>query len=78
MMTLLKRNRVALAAMLFAGAMSPPAIAQSGSPEVVGTFHGQVHAASGKAAAYSGTNSEKPLRSANSRRRMGQTFTSFC
>jgi hypothetical protein len=58
----LKCNRLALAAMLFAGVTSLPAIAQSGSPEAVGTFHGQVHATSGKVAVYSGANSEKTLR----------------
>jgi hypothetical protein len=57
-----KLRRLAVAAMLFAGAATLPAFAQNGSPEAVGTFHGQVHETNGKVAVYDGTNSEKTLR----------------
>jgi hypothetical protein len=58
----LKLNRLAPAAMLIAAAMSLSAYAQSGTPEATGTFHGQVHATSGKVAIYDGKNAEKTLR----------------
>jgi hypothetical protein len=58
----LKFNRLAPAAMLVAAAMSLSAYAQSGTPEATRTFHGQVHATSGKVAIHDGKNSEKILR----------------
>jgi hypothetical protein len=58
----LKFNRLTPAAMLIAAAMSLSANAQSGTPEATGTFHGQVHATSGKVAIYDGKNAEKTLR----------------
>jgi Electron transfer DM13 len=58
----IKLNRLAPAAVLIAAAMSLSAYAQSGTPEATGTFHGQVHATSGKVAIYDGKNSEKTLR----------------
>jgi hypothetical protein len=58
----LKLNRLAPAAMLITAAMGLSAYAQSGTPEATGTFHGQVHATSGKVAIYDGKNAEKTLR----------------
>jgi hypothetical protein len=57
-----KFNRLTPTAMLIAAAMSLSAYAQSGTPEATGTFHGQVHATTGKVAIYDGKNAEKTLR----------------
>ncbi len=58
----LKFKRLGLAALLFATAIVIPANAQSNTPEVIGTFHGQVHSTSGKAAVYDAQDGTKTLR----------------
>jgi hypothetical protein len=55
--------RFAFAAAFAASTLLPISIrAQSGTPEATGTFHGQVHATSGKVAVYKGKDGTETLR----------------
>jgi hypothetical protein len=58
-------QKTAFAAVLLASAISPVAHAQNAAPIATGTFHGQVHSTSGRAAIYQAADGKRILRLTN-------------